>query len=84
MKITYVASKFETAEKTLEKMNAEKMPYTPTGLDYVLGECECEDEEAWMRWYMESCSETMHREGFLYVYIFENGQLRLPSIPLEG
>jgi len=83
MKIAYVASKFETAEKTLEKMNAQKMPYTETGLDYVLGEYECTDEEAWAKWYIAECAETMEREGFLYVYIFENGRLRAPAVPMK-
>ncbi len=83
MKITYVASKFETAEKTLEKMNALKMPYTETGLDYKLGEYECTSEEDWAKWYIAERAEAMDREGFLYVYIFENGQLRAPAVPMK-
>ena len=52
MKITYVASKYETPEKTLEKLHAQKLPYTASGPDYFMGEHECCSEEAWQEWYV--------------------------------
>ena len=83
MKITYVASKYETPEKTLEKLHAQKLPYAASGPDYVLGEHECTSEEEWQEWYMGEEMKTMHREGFLYVYILENDTLRRPALPVE-
>ena len=76
MKFTYVASRFETAEKAMEKLHEQQLPYSPTGADYVMGEYECENEEAWEKWYTEQMLGTMTREGFSYVYLLENDTLR--------
>ena len=84
MKITYVASKYETPEKTLEKLHAQKLPYKASGPDYVMGEHECCSEEAWQEWYVAEQLQTLSNEGFLYVYLLEGDRLRGPVLPVEG
>lgn len=84
MKITYVASKYETPEKTLEKLHAQKLPYTASGPDYVMGEHECRSAEEWQEWFVAEQLLTLSQEGFLYVYLLEGDSLRGPIFPVEG
>ena len=84
MKITYVASKYENPEKTLKKLHAQKLPYTASGSDYIVGEHECCSEEEWKEWYVAEQLQAMSQEGFLFVYILEGDALRGPIFPVEG